>query len=93
MLSMLFLSINVITSSGMFVSDNVILGASPDGLISCDCHGKGVFEIKCGMKYWNEDPKSRNVTDNLDYFCAEGQALNKKQFMTLLNNTTAGQCV
>ena len=36
-----------VTSSGMFVSNNAILGASPDGLISCNCHGKGVLEIKC----------------------------------------------
>ena len=28
------------------------LGASPDGLISCDCHGKGILEIKCPFKEW-----------------------------------------
>ena len=66
-----------VASSGMFVSNNAILGASPDGLISCNCHGKGVLEIKCATKYWNEDPKSSNVTTTLPYLCAEGQALNK----------------
>ena len=66
-----------ITQCGMFVRNNAIFGASPDGLISCNCHGKGVLEIKCATKYWNEDPKSRNVTTNLPYLCAEGQALNK----------------
>ena len=66
-----------VASNGMFVSNNAILGASPDGLISCNCHGKGVLEIKCATKYWNEDPKANNVTVNLPYLCAEGQALNK----------------
>ena len=27
------------------------LGASPDGIISCDCHGTGLLEIKCPFKY------------------------------------------
>ena len=58
-------------------SNNATLGASPDGLISCNCHGKGVLEIKCATKYWNDDPKSRNVMANLPYLCEEGQALNK----------------
>ena len=31
----------------------VYLGASPDGLTSCDCHGKGVLEIKCPYKFRN----------------------------------------
>ena len=29
------------------------LGASPDALINCDCHGMGVLEIKCLEKYTN----------------------------------------
>ena len=28
-------------------------GASPDGIIVCDCHGKGLLEIKCPHKYRN----------------------------------------
>ena len=40
----------------IFVSDTCIMVASPDGLISCNCHGNGVLEIKFAMKYWNEDP-------------------------------------
>ena len=37
------------------------LGASPDGLSQCNCHGKGVLEIKCphnyryGLKNWQQD--------------------------------------
>ena len=29
------------------------MGASPDGVTSCDCHGKGVLEIKCPYKFRN----------------------------------------
>lgn len=32
------------------------LGASPDGLISCDCCGKGIIEIKCPYKFRHTDP-------------------------------------
>ena len=37
------------------------LGASPDGLITCDCHPKKIMEIKCpysyreGLKNWQQD--------------------------------------
>ena len=37
------------------------LGATPDGLISCDCCGKGVVEIKCPFKHRNVHP--HNVED------------------------------
>ena len=33
------------------------LGASPDGLISCDCCGSGIIEIKCPYKYRDESPQ------------------------------------
>lgn len=32
-------------------SDYAHFGASPDGIINCDCWGKGVLEIKCPYKY------------------------------------------
>ena len=38
-----------------------IYPASPDGLVSCSCHGNGILEIKCPYKYkycfdgWEED--------------------------------------
>lgn len=37
------------------------LGASPDGLINCDCCGKGLIEVKCPYKYRDVDPCT--VTD------------------------------
>ena len=32
------------------------LGATPDGVITCDCCGKGLIEIKCPYKYRNKHP-------------------------------------
>ncbi|XP_019861952.1 PREDICTED: uncharacterized protein LOC109590481 [Amphimedon queenslandica] len=32
------------------------LGASPDGIIECDCCGDGLIEIKCPFKYRHLDP-------------------------------------
>ena len=36
------------------------LGASPDGLIYCDCHGQGILEIKCPHKYKDGFEKCEN---------------------------------
>ena len=37
-----------IADSGLVISTNwPFIGASPDGIVGCDCHGKGVVEIKC----------------------------------------------
>ena len=27
--------------------ENLFIGASPDGLLRCDCHDEGVLEIEC----------------------------------------------
>ena len=41
-----------IKSVGLTVkADEPHLAASPDGIFSCDCCGKGVLEIKCPFKY------------------------------------------
>ena len=37
------------------------LGATPDGIVTCDCCGKGLIEIKCPFKHRAEHPK--NVGD------------------------------
>ena len=41
------------------------LGASPDGLINCDCCGESLIEIKCPYKYRELDPCT--VTDRSFY--------------------------
>ncbi|XP_051562486.1 putative helicase mov-10-B.1 isoform X2 [Myxocyprinus asiaticus] len=50
--------------SGLVVHpDYLYLGASPDGIVSCSCCGRGTLEIKCPYKYreglnrCNEDPQ------------------------------------
>ena len=46
-----------ITKTGLHISvDYPHLGAFPDGIIDCDCFGKGLAEIKCPRKY-SEDLK------------------------------------
>ena len=40
--------------SGLHVDINdPYLGATPDGIVSCDCCGVGLLEIKCPFKYKN----------------------------------------
>lgn len=57
----------LLSKSGFFVSQDIHLGASPDGLVSCKCHQPGLVEIKCAVKHWNKDPKSREVMEALPY--------------------------
>ncbi|KAK7899652.1 hypothetical protein WMY93_020505, partial [Mugilogobius chulae] len=46
------------------------LGASPDGLIMCDCCGKGCLEIKCPFKYRSSSIKHALETHD-KHFCLE----------------------
>ena len=39
------------------------LGATPDGIISCDCCGTGLMEIKCPYKYRDMNPKHVIASD------------------------------
>ena len=69
-----------ITKTGLQNSaDYPHLGASPDGIIDCDCCGKGLVEIKCplrysaGLKRWENDKNfaidlSKNVKKDHPYF-------------------------
>ena len=43
-----------VEDAGLHVNSKYIfLGASPDGVITCDCHEPGLVEIKCPYKYRN----------------------------------------
>ena len=54
------------TQSGLHVNtDYPHLGASPDGIITCECCGEGLLEIKCPYKYRDVDPN--NITDQSFY--------------------------
>lgn len=55
-----------VEESGLLVcADHVFLAASPDGIISCECCGKGVLEIKCPLSVSHTTP----TCNNLDYIC------------------------
>ena len=76
----------VIQNTGLHINAEFpYLGASPDGLIQYDCHGKGVLEIKClhnyryGLKNWQQDktfPIDENHQIKVDpkyYYQIQGQ--------------------
>ena len=45
------------TSAGLYINPSFPhLGATPDGLISCDCCGEGLIEIKCPFKHRDKHP-------------------------------------
>ena len=40
----------VVSDAGLLISlDRPYIGASPDGIVSCDCCGKGVVDVKCPL--------------------------------------------
>ena len=54
--------------------DYPFLGASPDGIVSCDCHDQKLLEIKCPSKYedgflnWENDkdfPSAKTIRRKL----------------------------
>ncbi|XP_065645734.1 uncharacterized protein LOC136076189 [Hydra vulgaris] len=58
---------------GFYVmADLPFLGASPDGIFTCSCHGKGVLEIKCPYNYKNgfinSQSDEKSLKSNHPYF-------------------------
>eukprot|EP00794_Sanderia_malayensis_P012122 gene12122-13374_t len=50
-------------SCGMFVIfDAAYIGASPDGVVECNCCNKGLLEIKCPFKIAHEAPSVSNLS-------------------------------
>ena len=48
-----------VTDSGLVINSKwPHIGASPDGIINCNCHGKGVLEIKCPYCHRGTDIQS-----------------------------------
>ena len=65
-------------AAGLFVNiEYAHLGASPDGVIACDCCGEGLIEIKCLYKHRTVHPLS--VTNDKD-FCLQ---VNEQEEMCL----------
>ena len=47
-----------VTVSGLFVlPDKIYIGASPDGLVNCDCCGNGLLEVKCPLSVTGTKPE------------------------------------
>ena len=74
-----------IDEQGLFVSlDYTFIGASPDGIIHCECHAPRLIEVKCPFTHWGlsiEDffkqkkylPRTQRklseIKKNQSYFC------------------------
>lgn len=47
-----------IEAAGLFISmERPYVGASPDGIISCECCGRGTLEVKCPFCYKENFPE------------------------------------
>jgi len=56
-----------VTECGLFVDvDRAFLCASPDGLVTCDCCGEGLLEIKCPKTCEDTDPKESGLSYLVD---------------------------
>ena len=65
------------TTSGLVISPKFpFLGASPDGVVNCECHGCGLLEIKCSYKYRNQQPTAEIALSNSLYFLKRGENSN-----------------
>jgi len=52
-----------VTESGLVINSNIpYMGATPDGIINCNCCGKGCLEIKCPYSL----SQGKDI-ENLDY--------------------------
>ena len=58
----------VVSNSGLVINQEwPFLGASPDGIVECNCCGKGVLEIKCPYSHHSESILSAVISDK--QFC------------------------
>ena len=63
----------VTTSSSVISPKFTFLGASPDGVVNCECHGCGLLEIKCSCKYRNQQPTAEIALSDSSYFLKRGE--------------------
>ena len=72
---MSFLSLKVAEVGLKINAHTPFLGASPDGLESCNCHWTEILEMKCPYTYeddlcgWEKDPKFPIQGNNLQIIC------------------------
>ena len=54
----------VVSNSGLVINPQwPFIGAFPDGIVECNCCGKGVLEIKCPYSHRGEDILSAALSD------------------------------
>jgi len=53
------------------------LGASPDGIVACDCHGVGVIEVKCPYCVRKQSPD--RAIEMLKYLECQGDEVHLKE--------------
>ena len=64
-----------VTKCGLVIGKEAVVGASPDGLINCGCHGEGVIEIKSATKFEDKDPNEKEVIEKLPYLHKNGKKM------------------
>ena len=58
-----------VSSAGFFINPEwPYLGASPDGIVNCDCCGRGTVEVKCPLCFKDGLPEDLNKSTS---FCME----------------------
>ena len=68
-----------VNTCGLFIDENhPYIGASPDGIVSCSCCGKGVIEVKCSYTYQNETPQAACDDKHYHLFKDESDAVRLK---------------
>ncbi|XP_077863929.1 uncharacterized protein LOC144348482 [Saccoglossus kowalevskii] len=67
-------------TTGLHVSSNEpFLGASPDGIASCKCHGQRLVEIKCTFKHRNVQAADIPTVDPSYHFQSQDEILKLKR--------------
>ena len=66
-----------LSTCGLFVSKKTpYIGASPDGVVSCKCCGKGIIEIKCSDLYKDKTPyEACLLSQNKYHLCLDENQL------------------
>ncbi|CAG2217391.1 unnamed protein product [Mytilus edulis] len=63
----------------MFVQNFHSWGATPDGVVSCSCYGKGLLEIKCSFMHQNENPLDACLDSHYHVYKDENNCLRLKE--------------
>ncbi|XP_076095702.1 uncharacterized protein LOC143066777 [Mytilus galloprovincialis] len=69
-----------IDNCGLYVcTEFPFMGATPDGVVSCSCCGKGLLEIKCSFMHQNENPLDACLDSHYHVYKDENNCLRLKE--------------